>query len=86
MYSPMTDAVTYHRGISISHIPVEGAAGLLFVFATCFIFGVGIPAVREMLVVSLPLGILGSGILLYWHNRHPLKIQALDLDKQKQNH
>ena len=65
MDRPMTDAVTYHRGISISHIPVEGAAGLLFVLATCLIFGVGIPAVRQILVVTLPLGILGSGILLY---------------------
>jgi len=81
MDRPMTSAVTYHRGISISHIPVEGAAGLLFVLATGLIFGIGIPAVREILVVTLPLGILGAGILLNWHKRHPLKIQALDLHK-----
>jgi hypothetical protein len=81
MDTPATDAVTYHRGISISHIPVEGAAGLLFVFATTFIFGVGIPAVRWMLVVTGPLGILGAGILLSWHKRHPLRIQGLDLLK-----
>jgi hypothetical protein len=81
MDRPMTDAVTFHRGISISHIPVEGAAGLLFVFATGFIFGIGIPAIREMLVVTAPLGILGAGILVSWHKRHPLKIQALGLHK-----
>ena len=81
MDRPMTSAVTYHRGISISHIPVEGAAGLLFVLATGLIFGIGIPAVREILVVTLPLGILGAGILFNWHKRHPLKIQALDLHK-----
>lgn len=85
MARTMTDALTYHRGISISHIPVEGAVGLLFVLATGFIFGVGIPAVREILAVTLPLGIIGSGILLYWHNRHPLKIQVLDLLNQNQH-
>src|SRR5688572_8731355 len=55
---PMNDDVKYHRGISMHHIPVEGAVGLLFVFATALIFGVGIRAVREMLVVTMPLGIL----------------------------
>jgi hypothetical protein len=69
----------------IHHIPVEGAAGLLFVFGVVLIFGVGIRAVREMLVVTIPLGILGLGILVYWHKRHPLKIQTLDLHKQN-NH
>jgi len=81
--SDANDAPTYHRGISIHHIPVEGAVGLLFVFATVSIFGVGIASVREMLVVTIPLGIFLSGILIYWHRYHPVKIQALDLHKQK---
>ncbi len=79
MDRPVANAVAYHRGISISRIPVEGAVGLLFVLATGLIFGIGVPAIREILVVTVPLGILGSGILLYWHKRHPREIQALDL-------
>jgi hypothetical protein len=79
---PTTDPSTYHPGISISHIPVEGAVGLLFVFGTVFIFGVGLAPVREILFITGPLGIVALGILLYWHNRHPLKIQALDLHEK----
>jgi hypothetical protein len=72
-----------HRGISISHIPVEGTAGLLFVFATVFIFVVGIAAVREMLLFTVPLGILALAILLYWHKRHPVGIEPLNLHERK---
>ena len=86
MDSPRTNAGGYHRGIRMDRIPVEGPIGLLFVFATVFIFGIGIPAVRELFVITGILGILGSGILLYWHKRHAPKIQLLDLHKRKQNH
>jgi hypothetical protein len=72
----------YHRGIRIDRIPVEGAIGLLFVFATVFIFGIGIPAVRELFAITGLLGVLGSGILLYWHKRRALKIQLLDLHRK----
>ena len=74
--------VSNHPGISIHHIPVEGAVGLLFVFGTVFIFGVGVPAVREILFLTVPLGILALGILHYWHNHHSVKIEALNLRKQ----
>jgi hypothetical protein len=70
-----------HPGISISHIPVEGSAGLLFVFATIFIFVVGIQAIREMVAITAPLAMLALGILAYWHKRHPMKIQGLNLHK-----
>jgi len=84
MYKPMHDAVMYHPGISMHHIPVgSGVAGFLFLLATVFIFGVGIPAFLELLVVTGTLGILASGIIFYWHKHHALKIQALDLHKQK---
>jgi hypothetical protein len=85
MDSPRTNEVRYHRGIRIDRIPVEGAIGLLFVFATVFIFGIGIPAVRELFVITGILGILGSGILLFWRKRHALKLQLLDLHKKKQS-
>jgi hypothetical protein len=71
-----------HPGISIHHIPVEGAVGLLFVFGTVFIFAVGVPAVREIFVFTAPLGLVVLGILLYWHKRHSVKIEALNLHKQ----
>jgi hypothetical protein len=70
----------YHRGISIHRIPVEGAVGLLFAFATVFIFAVGIPAVRGLLLITGTFGILGSGILHFWHANHHKKIDALHLD------
>jgi len=85
MSKPMRDAVTLHPGIQMHHIPVgSGVAGFLFVFATVFIFAVGIPAIRGLLVITAILGILGSGLVLYWHKRHALKIQSLHLDEQKQ--
>ncbi len=84
MYRPRHDGVIYHPGISMHHIPVgSGVAGFLFVLATVFIFGVGIPAFLVLLVVSGILGILASRLILYWHRHHALKIQALDLHKQK---
>jgi hypothetical protein len=83
IYTHQADPVRNHPGISIHHIPVEGAVGLLFVLATFLIFGGGIPAVRQILVITVPMGILGLGILVYWHRHHPLKIQALDLHQHK---
>jgi hypothetical protein len=74
--------VSNHPGISIHHIPVEGAVGLLFVFGTVFIFGVGVPAVREIFFLTVPLGVLALGILHYWHKHHSVKIEALNLHKQ----
>jgi hypothetical protein len=73
--------VSHHPGISIHHIPVEGAVGLLFVFGTVFIFAVGVPAVREIFFLTIPLGALALGILHYWHKHHSVKIEALDLHK-----
>jgi hypothetical protein len=74
-------SVAIHPGISIHHIPVEGAVGLLFVLGTGFIFGVGVPAVREIFFLTVPLAGLALGILLYWHKHHSVKIEALDLRK-----
>lgn len=71
-----------HPGISMHHIPVEGAVGLLFVFATVFVFGVGVPAIREILVLIAPLAGLAFGILAYWHKGHSVKIESLNLHKQ----
>ena len=77
------DALGVHRGISMHHIPVEGAVGLLFVIGTCLIFALGIPAVRGILVVTVPLGVVGAAGLVYWHKRHPVKVETLGLDKDK---
>jgi hypothetical protein len=73
--------VSNHPGISIHHIPVEGAVGLLVVFGTVFIFATGVPAIREIFVLTAPLAGLALGILLYWHKHHSVKIEALDLHK-----
>jgi hypothetical protein len=70
-----------HPGISIHHIPVEGAVGLLFAFGTVLIFGMGVPSIREIFVFIAPLGVLASGILFYWHKYHSVKIESLNLHK-----
>src|SRR5262245_40863139 len=57
------EPLDYHRGISMHHISVEGAAGLLFVIGTVLIFALGIPAIREILLFTVPVGILGGGVL-----------------------
>ena len=73
------DASHYHPGISMHHISVEGAVGLLFVIATVLIFALGIRAIREILLLTVPVGILGGGLLLYWHKSHPVRFQGLGL-------
>jgi hypothetical protein len=84
MYKPMHNAATYHPGISMHHISVgSDVPGLLFVFATLFIFGVGIPAFLVLLLISGTLGLLASRVILNWHKHHTLEIQTLNLHKLK---
>jgi len=59
----------YHRGIRIDSIPVSGIAGLLFVCATMVLFLGSIPAVREFLLITGPVGVAWSGVLYYWHHQ-----------------
>ena len=59
----------FHRGIRIDSIPVEGIPGLLFVIATVYMFLGAIPATREFLLISGSAGVLGAGLLYYWHNQ-----------------
>jgi hypothetical protein len=59
----------YHPGINIAHIPVKGIPGLLFLIATLFTFLVGIPMLRDFLLVTGAAGIIGAGIIYYWHNQ-----------------
>lgn len=83
MNTPQNREGMYHQGIRIDRIPVEGKLGLLFTFATIFIFGFGIRAAREFLAVTGMIGILGSAFLLYRHKRHALRFDSLDLHKTK---
>ncbi len=76
--NPRAGAV-YHQGIHIDRIPVQGVMGLLFVFATLFIFGLGIPAVRTLGAIAGVLGVAGSAFLYYWHRNHAPKIRCLNL-------
>jgi hypothetical protein len=80
MEKPWKQGAEYHKGISMHKIPVEGAVGLLFAFATVFIFVVGIPAVRGLLVITGISGMLGPGILCLWRTHHHKKIHFLHLD------
>lgn len=57
-----------HQGIRIDKIPVDGTAGGLFVAATFAVF-LGLPVVREFLLIALAGAIPTAGILYYWHNQ-----------------
>jgi hypothetical protein len=82
MRRPMHDVIEYHPGISMHHISVgSGVPGLIFVLATIYIFGVGIPAFLELLAFSGTLGLFASRFILNWHKHHELEINALDLHK-----
>ena len=71
-----------HPGISINHIPVEGAVGLIVAIGTVFIFAAGVTEIREIFVLTAPLGVLAFVILRYWHKHHSVKIQTIDLHKE----
>lgn len=58
----------YHQGIRIDSIPANGFAGLLFTIATLVIF-LGIPVVREFLLIALIGAIPLSAIIYFWHNQ-----------------
>ncbi len=82
MHKTKQYAATLHPGISMHHISVGvGVPGLLFVLGTVYIFGVGIPALLELLVVCGILGFIASSIILYWHKHHAPDIQILDLHR-----
>jgi hypothetical protein len=80
---PRNHQVAYHQGIRIDRIRVQGSMGLLFVFATIFIFGMGIPAVRVLAAITGLVGILGSGVLYYWHTKHAPENRSLDLHESR---
>ncbi len=81
---PIRKVVAFHPGISMHHISIgSGVPGFIFVLATVFIFGVGIPAFLVLLGISGIMGILTSRIILNWHKHHAIEIQTLNLHKLK---
>ena len=58
----------YHEGIRIDSIPAQGFAGLLFTIATLVVF-LGIPVIREFLLIVLIAAVPLSALLYYWHNQ-----------------
>ena len=63
MEKPWNQRIEFHQGIRIDKIPVDGIPGLIFAVATVFMFAAAIPAIRELLLITGPLGILGAGAL-----------------------
>ena len=59
-----------HAGIRIDRIPVDGAAGLVFVLGMLAIGLLGHPAMKWLLLISLAGGVIGSGILITWRKYH----------------
>jgi hypothetical protein len=60
----------WHPGIRIDKIPVTATvAGLIFALGMIAIALVGVPAARELVLVTLPGGLLFAAILYWWRNR-----------------
>jgi hypothetical protein len=57
-----------HPGIRIDRIPASGAGGLLFTIATVVVF-MGVPEVREFMLIGLVGGVPTAGILYFWHHQ-----------------
>jgi hypothetical protein len=60
----------WHPGIRIDKIPVKAnVGGLIFVIGIVVLGIVGVPAIRELLIVGLLGGVLFAAVLYWWHNR-----------------
>ena len=57
-----------HPGIRIDRIPAAGVGGLLFTIATIVMF-LGVPQVREFMLIGLVGGLPTAAILYFWHNQ-----------------
>ncbi len=61
-------SMQYHRGILIDKIPVSGFPGALFV-AVMLVSIIGTPAARDFFLITGTTGLIGAGILYWWHNQ-----------------
>ncbi len=58
-----------HPGIRIEKIPVTATvAGLIFVAGTLYVFLIGVPVLRVLFLIGLPVGLL-AGALVYLARR-----------------
>jgi len=58
----------FHRGILTDKIPVQGVPGALLV-AVMIIAILGTPAARQFFLITGSAGVLGAGLLYWWHNQ-----------------
>jgi len=60
----------WHPGIRIDKIPVTATiGGLIFAVGIVVLAIIGVPAIRELLLIGIPGGILFAAILYWWRNR-----------------
>jgi len=58
-----------HRGILINKIPAEGVGGLIFAVGTVLIFTIGVPEIRQFMLLAVPAGGIVAGLIYFWHNQ-----------------
>ncbi len=58
----------FHRGILTDKIPVQGFPGALLV-AVMLVAILGTPAARQFFLVTSAGGIIGAGVIYWWHNQ-----------------
>jgi hypothetical protein len=60
----------WHPGIRIDRIPVTATVGgSIFVIGIVVLGVVGVPVIRELLLIGLPGGVLFAAFLYWWRNR-----------------
>jgi len=64
------DLVSPHPGPNASKIPVAGVPGLALVLGFVWMFWVGVPSFRPIVVAAGVLGVLGGGVAIALSRRH----------------
>ncbi len=64
----LLSSMQLHRGILTYKIPVRGFPGVLLV-AVMIIAILGTPAARQFFLVTGIVGVVGAGIIYWWHNQ-----------------
>ncbi len=64
----LLSSMQFHRGILTDKIPVQGIPGALLV-AVMLVAILGTPAARQFFLVTSAAGIIGAGVIYWWHNQ-----------------
>ncbi len=64
----LLSSMQFHRGILTNEIPVQGFPGVLLT-AVMMVAILGTPAAWQFFLVTSAVGVMGAGIMYWWHNQ-----------------